>query len=295
MVQTNKVNYDLEFTNLSKRDTTNFIVIHHTGGTAGDDFSAEEIHRIHCENGWAGVGYHYIIRRDGTIEIGRPEWAIGSHAYGFNAQSIGIHICGNFEFDEEYPTSEQIESVSMLIAELCAQYDLPIDREHVLGHYQLNATACPGKNVIAILDDIVGKANWYNENYEGTTLKKTDLIDKQEKGLPKNTTLEESSPEEVLLKETLPEVNEVINEVISPNQNISKQQEISSKNNSSTNTSVNLSKEETSIKNEQIQTTSINNPSTKNEQYKKSSNNVLGSILKLIESIVKLISNIFKK
>ena len=291
MVQTNKVDYDLKFTNLSERDVTNFIVIHHTGGAAGDDFSAEEIHRIHCENGWAGVGYHYIIRRDGTIEIGRPEWAIGSHAYGFNAQSIGIHICGNFEFDEEYPTSEQIESVSMLIAELCTKYNLPITREYVLGHYQLNATACPGKNVIAILDDIVGKANWYNENYEGTALKKTDLIAKQEKGLPKNTTLEESSPEGVLLKETLPEVNEVINEVVSPNQST---QNKSMQENTPTNTSTDIPKEE-SIKSEQIQSTPTNTSSTKNEQHKKSSNNVLGNILKLIESIIKLISNIFKK
>lgn len=282
MVQTNKVDYNLEFTSLSERDTTNFIVIHHTGGAAGDDFSAKEIHRIHIvSNSWAGCGYHYIIRRDGTIEIGRPEWAIGSHAYGFNSQSIGIHICGNFEFDEEYPTSKQVESVSMLIAELCAKYNLPITREYVLGHYQLNSTACPGKNVIAILDDIVGKANWYNDNYEGTTLKKTNSVEQFKIDVPK-----EIPSEKTILEESLPEVNEVINEVVSPNQ--------STQENTPTNTSTNIPKEEP-IKSEQIQSTPTNTSSTKSEQSKKSSNNALEGILKVIESVIKLISNIFKK
>jgi hypothetical protein len=49
------------------------------------DASAEQIHGWHLGNGWAGIGYHYVIRKDGTIERGRPEWAIGSHAYGFES------------------------------------------------------------------------------------------------------------------------------------------------------------------------------------------------------------------
>ena len=274
MVQTNKVDYDLKFTNLSERDVTNFIVIHHTGGAAGDDFSAEEIHQMHLNNGWAGCGYHYIIRKDGTIEIGRPEWAIGSHAYGFNAQSIGIHICGNFEFDEEYPTSEQIESVSMLIAELCTKYNLPITREYVLGHYQLNATACPGKNVIAILDDIVGKANWYNENYDGTTQKKTKFIEEpiekehiKEESIKEKLVKEEPTnivPQETikenLIKETLPEVNEVINEVVSPEKSVSKEDN------------------------------SEKNILTENKQQ-----NIFTTILTVIQEVIKTLSNLFKK
>jgi N-acetyl-anhydromuramyl-L-alanine amidase AmpD len=272
MVQTNKIDYDLDFTNLSERDVTNFIVIHHTGGAAGDDFSAEEIHQMHLNNGWAGAGYHFIIRKNGNIEIGRPVWAIGSHAYGFNAQSIGIHIGGNFE--EEEPTAAQIESTAMLIAELCVEYDLPIDRDHVLGHYQLNATACPGKNVIAILDDIVGKANWYNENYEGTTQKKTKFIEEaiEEEHIEKESVKEELVKEEPiniapqetikenLIKETLPEVNEVINEVVSPEKSISKEDN------------------------------SEKNILTENKQQ-----NIFTTILTVIQEVIKTLSNLFKK
>ena len=50
--------------------------------------------------GWAGIGYHYVIRKNGQVEIGRPDWAIGSHAYGENSHTIGVHVCGNFEIAE---------------------------------------------------------------------------------------------------------------------------------------------------------------------------------------------------
>lgn len=51
----------------------------------------------------------------------------------------------------------------MLIANLCADYNIPIDRKHIVGHGELMATDCPGKNVQKLLDDgtITGKANWY--------------------------------------------------------------------------------------------------------------------------------------
>jgi hypothetical protein len=71
---------NLDFSSLSERSYTDQIVLHHTGGN-DIDASAEEIHGWHFNNGWAGIRYHYVIRKDGTIERCRPEWAIGSHAY----------------------------------------------------------------------------------------------------------------------------------------------------------------------------------------------------------------------
>ena len=32
----------------------------------------EEINASHQAQGWTCIGYHYVIRKDGTIEIGRP-------------------------------------------------------------------------------------------------------------------------------------------------------------------------------------------------------------------------------
>ena len=154
---------NLAFGNLQERSATDMIVIHHTGNPTDDDLSAAEIHQSHLAQGWAGIGYHYVVRKGGTIERGRSDWAVGSHAYGENSHTIGIHVCGNFEIGS--PTAAQIEKTAMLLTTVCADYGLPIDRTHIVGHRELMATACPGANLYARLDEIVGKANWYANEF----------------------------------------------------------------------------------------------------------------------------------
>ena len=156
--------YGLDFVSLSERDTTDMIVLHHTGNPVDDDLSAEQIHASHLAKDWAGCGYHYIIRKDGTVELGRPEWAIGSHAYGENYHTIGIHLCGNFEFVK--PTVAQIESAAYLIGWLCEKYGLTPNDETVVGHRDLMPTACPGYFAYEELPVIRGKAVWYMQHYK---------------------------------------------------------------------------------------------------------------------------------
>ena len=154
------VETNLDFSSLSERSVTDMVVIHHTG--CNDiDATAEQIHGWHKQNGWAGIGYHYVVRKDGTIERGRPEWAIGSHAYGENSHTIGIHVSGDFEQAE--PTTEQVENCCELIADICTRYGIPIDREHIVGHGELMATSCPGNNLQVLINNgtIAGKANYY--------------------------------------------------------------------------------------------------------------------------------------
>ena len=165
MIAPKIIETDLEFTSLSERPFTDLIVVHHTGNPYDDDCSAEEIHESHQHMGWAGIGYHFVIRKDGSVERGRPIWAIGSHAYGYNSRSIGVHVCGNFE--DAVPTAEQIESTAYLIGWLCDEYDLIPNKNHVLGHCDLMATACPGRNLYDVLQTIRGKAIWYEQNYQG--------------------------------------------------------------------------------------------------------------------------------
>jgi len=154
----------LNFNSLSERSYTDMIVIHHTG-SPDMDASAEQIHGWHLNNGWSGIGYHYVIRKNGDIERGRPEWAIGSHAYGENSHTIGIHLSGDFE--QAYPTEDQVDSCAKLIADICDRYGISIDRDHIVGHGELMATSCPGANLQTLLFDntIIGKAIFYfNKN-----------------------------------------------------------------------------------------------------------------------------------
>lgn len=162
MLKPNIIEKSFNFTNcLSERKATNRIIIHHTGG-ADIDAYAEQIHKWHINAGYSGIGYHFVIRKNGDIERGRPILAVGSHAYGANSDSVGIHLSGDFTYN--LPTDNQIESAALLIAYLCEFFNIPTDRKHILGHRETIETACPGNMLFNLLDVIVGKANWYRFN-----------------------------------------------------------------------------------------------------------------------------------
>ena len=80
----------------SKRTITD-IVIHCTATRAWQDYSAEDIRRMHKAQGWADIGYHYVVRLDGTIEPGRDVDKIGAHVSGHNANSIGVVYVGGLD------------------------------------------------------------------------------------------------------------------------------------------------------------------------------------------------------
>ena len=152
---------NLDFTSLTPRDETTCIVIHHSNGGNDVDFSAERMHDMHLNIGDAGIGYHFVIRKDGTVEEGRPEWAVGAHAYRNNYYTLGICLSGDFEI--AHPTQAQLEACAELVHDLCHDYGIPCDRDHVVGHNDLmlpeDATDCPGKNLYARLQDIIDAAN----------------------------------------------------------------------------------------------------------------------------------------
>jgi N-acetylmuramoyl-L-alanine amidase len=146
---------NLAFGPLEIRPETTLLIIHHVGLT-DMDVSAAQIHQMHLENGWSGIGYHYVIRKNGSIERGRPRDDVGAHTYGYNKESIGINLVGNFEY--AIPQNEQIESAAKLIAALCHIYNILPDYSTILGHKDLNATLCPGKNLYEKLQLIRDKS-----------------------------------------------------------------------------------------------------------------------------------------
>lgn len=72
----------------------NLIVVHCSATAQGRDFSAKDIGKWHRRKGWRKIGYHYVIRLDGTVESGRKAARVGAHVYGYNANSIGICYIG---------------------------------------------------------------------------------------------------------------------------------------------------------------------------------------------------------
>ena len=66
------------------------IIIHCSATKEGIDFKAKDIDVWHRNQGWDGIGYHYVVDLDGTVEKGRNIEKAGAHTVGQNANSIGI-------------------------------------------------------------------------------------------------------------------------------------------------------------------------------------------------------------
>lgn len=135
----NIIETNLQFTSLSKRGKTNRIILHHSGVSVLQNI--EVIHNYHKNtNKWSGIGYHFYVRKDGSIFRGRPEEMIGAHAYGANSDSIGI--CAEGDFNNEIMSEIQKNAIKELVAYLEAKYGI----NTVVGHRDTIATSCPGKN-----------------------------------------------------------------------------------------------------------------------------------------------------
>lgn len=131
----NIIETNLQFKDMNTRKLTERIILHHADAKS---CSAEDIHRWHLNNGWAGAGYHILVRRDGKVYRLRPEDKVGAHAYGSNYNSIGICFEGNY-MEEDMP-EVQIKAGQELVAYLKNKYNITT----VQRHRDVCATSCPG-------------------------------------------------------------------------------------------------------------------------------------------------------
>lgn len=145
---------NLKFNSLSNRTKTTCIVIHHVGDM-DRDVPASEIHQWHLNNGWSGIGYHFVIRKDGTVERGRPESKIGSHCLNHNSYTIGINVVGDLE--KNNPTQQQLESLYKLVADMCEKYKITPSSTTIVGHKDKMSTTCPGKNMYSKIPTVITK------------------------------------------------------------------------------------------------------------------------------------------
>ena len=120
------------------------LIIHCSAVKPDQTSSAAQIDTWHRQRGWKfGIGYHYVVRRNGEIEPGRPEWMIGAHCLNHNAHSIGICYEGGLDArgqPADTRTLEQKLAMVQLLEVLHRKYPKAL----IVGHHDLNPhKACP--------------------------------------------------------------------------------------------------------------------------------------------------------
>lgn len=121
-----------------------FIAVHCSATPGNQDIGAKEIDRMHRLRGFLKIGYHFVIRRDGTVEKGRDITERGAHVEGYNHCSIGICLVGGVDAKlkpEANFTVAQFAALRVMLAKLAAKYP----KAAIQGHRDFPnvAKACP--------------------------------------------------------------------------------------------------------------------------------------------------------
>lgn len=116
-----------------------YIVVHCADTPAGRDDSAADIRRWHVKgNGWADIGYHFVVRLDGTVEPGRDLKYQGAHVAAYNSRSVGVCYIGGKGGDTRTPA--QVAALNELLRSLLRRFPGAV----IVGHHDLDPRKqCP--------------------------------------------------------------------------------------------------------------------------------------------------------
>lgn len=139
--------------NLSKKTNRKIdkLIIHCTASKEGQNMTVEQIDKIHRQNGWAGIGYHFVIYLDGSIHDGRDISKVGAHTYGYNTGSVGICYVGGLDQNgkpKDTRTVAQKNALYQLVKRLMEMYPI----KEVKGHRDYS----PDTNG----DGVISKYEW---------------------------------------------------------------------------------------------------------------------------------------
>ena len=123
------------------------LIIHHTERNNDFPFFIKLRHKYLRR--WDDIGYHYLIgntrpfTKNGKLYAGRSEEFEGAHTSGYNKNSLGICLIGNF--DKVVPSKKQFETLFSFLKKKMEQHNVLV--ENVRGHNELPDVekTCPGR------------------------------------------------------------------------------------------------------------------------------------------------------
>ena len=132
---------------MEPRSSTEYLVVHCSATKPSMDIGLREIKRWHVDdNGWRDVGYHYIIRRNGEVELGRSNRDTGAHAAGYNHKSISLCMVGGMAEDNSAENNFTAQQWTALL-DLVKQIKVDYPEANVIGHNEISKKECPSFDV----------------------------------------------------------------------------------------------------------------------------------------------------
>ncbi|MDD2694089.1 MAG: N-acetylmuramoyl-L-alanine amidase [Candidatus Gracilibacteria bacterium] len=187
---------------IQKTRQVNRIVIHHTAESldkqASDEVYLRDIYKYHAiTRGWGDIGYNYIIGQRGIIYEGRAggDYVVGAHVLGNNEGSVGISVIGNFE--NIHLNRDQRAGLESAISYVAEKYGITLSADAVaisqcsgdgckevkthttrslVGHRDLDTTACPGKNIYSEISGFIARGNQFRTPIYNTETSRIDPI-----------------------------------------------------------------------------------------------------------------------
>lgn len=156
---------------MKPRVTTKYIVVHNLATSPSMDWGWAEVDRDHRSRGWLMGGYHYVIKRDGDLQTGRPIEVPGAHCRGHNVHSVAVALSGGIaerkatkadpqvardrgwvpqpDKPENNFTDQQFNTLAATLFHLRSLYP----EAQIVGHGELDAGKphCPGFNLAGFL------------------------------------------------------------------------------------------------------------------------------------------------
>ncbi|MFJ1932612.1 N-acetylmuramoyl-L-alanine amidase [Kitasatospora sp. NPDC088160] len=126
--------------NVAQSERTEFYVHYDGGDPVGRTGNAvpQAIEREHLGNGWAGIGYNFVVDQDGAIYEGRGWNLQGAHCPGHNRSAFGVQIAIG---GDQAPSAAALNAARALYDETCARAGRSLAKR---GHKDGFATLCPG-------------------------------------------------------------------------------------------------------------------------------------------------------
>ena len=172
-----------------KRDVTE-AVIHWSETHTDKNIGSEEINKYHLELGLDGIGYHYVIRRDGSIQRARPVNTKGQHAPTNNhdERSIGVVFVGGINVPSGTPNPENFLSAQSLTRSqlntfdhFCRAFYAVFPGGQIVGHSEIDEEEVdPGFEVINYVENVFGKTSKFTDILNQAPLTVDEILSNDE-------------------------------------------------------------------------------------------------------------------